>query len=110
MVTDFRAELTLDGYVYHLAPGMIYFVNHGCVHSVHNGGNNCRIHLVWDLLLTNEVYEAMFGNTTWSLPVTRVPEDQQTVTPIRTEQIGPYERIPPIVTRDEADSLRLCRR
>jgi Aspartyl/Asparaginyl beta-hydroxylase len=110
LVTDLRAELKLDGHVYHLAPGTVYFINHGCVHSACNGSDNFRIHLVWDVLLTHEAYKIMFGNATWSLPVVRIPEDQQTVTPTRTEQIGTYERIPPSVTRDEADGLRLCRR
>jgi len=110
MVTDFRAELMLDGYVYLLAPGTIYFINHGCVHSACNGGDHCRIHLVWDLLLTHEAYDVMFGDATWPLPLVRIPEDEQRVTPVRTEQIGAYERIPPTVTRDEADGLRLWTR
>ena len=107
LVTDVGAELTLDGYVYHLEPGILYFINHGCVHSARNGGNHRRIHLVWDALLTRAVYDVMFGDSTLPLPVTRFSEHRQSVKPVRTEPVGNYHRIAPPVTRDEADALKL---
>jgi hypothetical protein len=107
LVTNLHAELTIDGHVYHLLPGTVYLINHGCVHSAHNGGDAYRLHLVWDMRLSREAYRAMFGNLGWPLPLTRLQDDEQTVLPLRREKMGPYERFPPSVTRIEADTLAL---
>ena len=107
LVTNIDAELTLEEHVFHLMPGTVYLVNHGCVHSARNGGDTDRLHLVWDMLLTVEAYDAMFGNVDLPLPLRRLRDDEQTVSPLRREKVGLFERIPPNVTRLEADSLAL---
>src|SRR5688572_27649208 len=44
--TNPGAEIVLDGEVYRLEAGTVYFVNHGCVHSARNGDDQNRVHLV----------------------------------------------------------------
>ncbi|MFE6286345.1 aspartyl/asparaginyl beta-hydroxylase domain-containing protein [Streptomyces sp. NPDC057877] len=61
LVTHPTATLVLDGEVHHLTAGSVYLVNHGCVHAAENGGGSERIHLVWDMLMTVDACEAMFG-------------------------------------------------
>lgn len=107
VVTERGAELTLDGNVYHLEAGVIYFINHGCVHSARNGGRDARIHLVWDVLLSQAAYDCLFGESAWSLPVARFPDHARPVTPGRTQPVSTYLRIPPSVTREEAEALQL---
>jgi hypothetical protein len=102
------AELMLDGSVYHLTPGMIYFINHGCVHSACNRGEHPRIHLVWDMLLTRDALDFMFGNDSRTPRLLRIAESDQNPAPIRTERVGPYLRLPSSVARDEADRLVCC--
>ena len=107
IVTNPLAELTLDGFVYHLAAGGVYFVNHGCVHSARNRGDESRVHIVWDMLLTREAFEFMFEKAgPW--PLDRVAEDEWTPAPLRKGRVGAYLRLPPIVERDEADRIDWC--
>jgi hypothetical protein len=105
VITNPRAELTLDGHVYHLLPGTIYFINHGCVHSACNNGPQQRVHLVWDMLLTREVFDAMFGAGDLPLPLRQIPEEEQLSEPLRKERVGAFERIPPSVTPEETARL-----
>jgi hypothetical protein len=103
LMTNPAAELTLDGSVYHLEAGTIFFVNNGCVHSARNGGSDVRTHLVWDLLLTREMLELMFGNDGlegW--PLQRVCPDEQTPVPLRVEQVGQVRRLPAPVPEADA--------
>ena len=60
--TNDEAELHLDGLVYQLKTGVIYLVNQGCVHAAQNHGPRTRVHLVWDSLLTEELYAFLFQN------------------------------------------------
>jgi len=108
IVSNPAAELMLDGSVFHLVPGMVYFINHGCVHSACNGGEDPRIHLVWDMLLTREAFNFMFGNDSRSPRLLPIAESDQSPAPIRTERFGAYLRLPSSVTRDEADHLVCC--
>jgi hypothetical protein len=108
VVTNAGAELTLDGDVFHLEESSIYLVNHGCVHAVRNSGQTARLHLVWDQLLTRNAYEAMFGNGCDPEWGTRVCDDKNPPRPLRTERMGAFIRLPPPVTREEAEHLDLC--
>jgi hypothetical protein len=106
IVTNPAAELILGGQVFHLVAGTIYFVNHGCIHSARNSGSQRRIHLVWDLLLTRESYDATFGGgLAWSIPT---EDDDRASSPLRTERMGAYVRLLPPVDREEAEQLDLC--
>jgi hypothetical protein len=109
IVTNPLAELSLDGHVYHLEAGTIYFVNHGCIHAVTNHGDRPRLHLTWDMLLTRDVFDFMFG--TKSLPVTaleRLPDDEHHPEPLRIKRIGAYRQLPPSVSAEEAAQLDFC--
>jgi hypothetical protein len=106
VVTHDQAKLVLDGHVYVLSQGEIHLVNHGCVHSARNSGSSWRIHLVWDLLLTGNAFQCMFGANT-SPELIRVPMDEWAPIPIASEKMGAFERIPPLVTPMEARNLCL---
>lgn len=105
ITSNSQAELMLDGDVYHLEPGAIYFVNHGCVHAASNSSSTARIHLVWDMLLTRLTFKFMFDDAACLLPLTRVVEDDQIPCPTRTERVGSYLRIPEQVSIDRAGAL-----
>jgi hypothetical protein len=108
IVSNPDAELMLDGWVYHLTPGTVYFINHGCVHSACNRGKDHRIHVVWDMLLTRDAFDFMFGNDAHPPPLLAIIESERTPAPIRMERVGAHLRLPSPVTRDEADRLVWC--
>ena len=108
LVTNQSAELTLDGHVFHLEAGIVYLVNHGCVHAVRNGGTERRAHLVWDQLLTRPAYDAVFGDKadpTWGACV---KDQERTPSALRVERMGAHMRLPSLVDRDAAEQLDLC--
>lgn len=106
--TNARAELSLDGKVFHLEPGVIHLVNQGCVHTACNYGALPRVHLVWDALLTEDTYHFLFQPGTapdYLVPFSarhRLPSSR------RTEAIPPHRRLPPRVSAAAADQLDLC--
>jgi hypothetical protein len=108
IVTNPHAELMLDGWVYHLSAGSIYFVNHGCVHSASNNAQTVRIHLVWDMLITREAFRFIFEEPGPIAPLQRISEEQQVLAPVRTERVGAYLRLPPTVSWDEAKKIEWC--
>lgn len=108
VVTNTRAELMLDGNIYHLEQGTIYFINHGCVHSATNGGEDARIHLTWDMLLTREAFDRMFGAAPQASPLARISGEERDVAPIRTERVGAYRRLAPWASPDETLQLDFC--
>jgi hypothetical protein len=108
ITTNSRAELMLDGSIYHLPANVVHFVNHGCVHSACNGGEQDRIHLVWDMLLTRQVFDLMFGDSVCASMLVRIAECDQQVTPLRVERIGAHLRLPPSLSRAEAEPIGFC--
>ena len=109
IVTNTAAELTLDGDVYHLEAGAVYFVNHGCVHDATNRGERPRVHLVWDMLLTREAYDAMFeGALLPRMPLRPVAALEEQPRPLRRERMDPHNRLPDPVPRREADLVTFC--
>jgi hypothetical protein len=106
--TNPGAEIMLDGDIYRLEVGTVYFVNHGCVHSARNGGDQDRVHLVWDMLLTREAFEFMFTATMTSSLLRRIKETDWAPTPVRSEEVGYYEQIAPLVTEDQASRIGWC--
>lgn len=107
IATSAGAELMLDGAVFHLEPGTVYFVNHGCVHAAANRDGAPRIHLAWDMLLTRAAFECMFGSAP-PPAFERVAGGAAEPVPLRLEPVGAYERLAPHVTRAEAARLALC--
>jgi hypothetical protein len=106
--TNPSAEMMLDGDVYRLEVGRVYLVNHGCVHSACNYGNHDRIHLVWDMLMTREAFQFMFEAAMPTPLFRRVGEAEWVPAAVRSERISGYERIAPLVTRDQAIRLDWC--
>lgn len=105
VLTNSGAVLTLDGEVYHLEPGSVYFINHGCVHSARNSGESRRVHLVWDMLLTREVFRSVFEQATDNPWVTRPAGGIQIPAFVKTERMGAYVGLPPLVRREDADVI-----
>lgn len=103
--TGAGAELLLDGAAYHLEAGVVYFVNHGCIHAATNGAAR-RIHLVWDMLLTRDAYRVAFADgPSWASPVPRLGRFPR---PLRIERMGAAIRLPPQVEREEAEQVDFC--
>ena len=111
IVTNPLAEISLDGNVYYLEAGSIFFINHGCIHSAVNRGTATRIHLVWDLYLTREACDLFFGDMTDACPAgsVRVPSSQRCVTPVRTTDISHPRILPPPLSEPEAADLAFLR-
>jgi aspartyl/asparaginyl beta-hydroxylase len=108
VVTNPGAQMLLDGQVHHLERATLWFVNHGCVHDAANHGDEDRIHLNWDMLLTADTYELMFGDGPAPSPFVRIPEDRRTPIPVGTRRVGVYQRIPPQLPREKAQTLSFC--
>lgn len=109
LTTTPLADLTLDGQVFHLEARTAYFVNHGCVHAARNRHPDAsRVHLTWDMLLTRDVFETMFGRRRLNFPATRIPDEERYPLAIATAPRTPYRRVAPSVARDEARRLTLC--
>jgi hypothetical protein len=106
--TNPGAEMMLDGEIYRLDAGTVYFVNHGCVHSARNGGDENRIHLVWDMLLTREAFHFMFEEAAPTRFLRRLKQTEWVPATVRAEKIGAYERIVPLVTQDQASRITWC--
>ena len=111
IVTNLAAEIILEESVYHLEAGFVYFVNHGCFHSARNGGDQPRIHLVWDLLFTRDCFALLFG-TDSDLPLSarRLSPAEQHVLSLRKERMGPIRRMPdpfPELSVQDIDFLEL---
>jgi len=99
------ARMMLDGEVHRFLPRTVYYFNQGCVHAAANPGSAPRIHLVWDMLLTREAYELMFGDALAPPRLERVPPDLRPMRALATASIPSYARLPPRVTPLEADRL-----
>ena len=61
--TNDASRVLLEDEIFHFDVGSIYYFNNGCVHAVENKGQSRRLHLIWDMLLTEETIDLMFGDT-----------------------------------------------
>lgn len=104
--TNDGCELNLDGEVFHLQTGVVHLVNHGCVHAARNKGTSARAHLVWDALLTRDLFTFLF-EATHSIAWLRRPSDPA-VHVLRYETLCSYRRLPPEVAAMECKQLTLC--
>jgi hypothetical protein len=99
LVTVEGATLLLDGDVFHLAAGVVYLVNHGCVHAARNDGDAERIHLVWDMLLTEDATALMFGAGSPPAGFARITRPGPE--PVARRDVRTWERIAaPVAERD----------
>ncbi|MEU2402607.1 aspartyl/asparaginyl beta-hydroxylase domain-containing protein [Streptomyces pseudogriseolus] len=102
LLTHPAATLLLDGDLHHLEAGSVYLVNHGCVHAAENGGPHERIHLVWDMLLTAEACDVMFGQG----PVPHgFRRTHDVVRPVGRRLVRHWKRIAPQVLETDAGDV-----
>jgi hypothetical protein len=88
--TNPHAVVLLDGDLFHFESGCIYFFNNGCIHSAKNEGETQRYHLVWDMLLTTDTIELMFGDASHP-PLQRAPVDSRDLSPCGSVAVDKYE-------------------
>ena len=105
--TSRSARMTIEGDLHRFTPRTIYYFNQGCVHAAANPGSLPRIHLVWDMLLTLQAFELMFGDGPAPPGLRRVPAAARSVRMLGSEPIQDYARLPPRVTLLEADRISL---
>ncbi len=89
IATNPDALVLLDGQWFHLDEGHVYFFNNGCIHSAMNNGATQRYHLVWDMTMSEDVVEYMFGTASHG-PLERVPDARQPVAIHHTEDVEEY--------------------
>jgi hypothetical protein len=62
--TNHDVNMFVDGDVFSFKEGSIYFFNNGGIHSTENNHfEEERVHLVWDMLLTQDTFNRMFART-----------------------------------------------
>ena len=106
--TNPRSETSLDGDVHHLEEGAVYYYNNGTVHSAVNDGDEERVHLVWDSLLTSRTHDRIFGGGgTWPAGYEPLSGAAARPRPLRTEPVGDFTPYGPAV--DWHRNLRLGR-
>ena len=90
--TNNDAELMLDSHYFHFDEKNIYFFNNGCIHSASNQGNEHRLHLVWDMFLTQRSIQFMFSDDNNRLPsfLTRVLDVERVVTERSYQPVKEY--------------------
>lgn len=109
VMTDPSATLTLDEEVVHLAEGGVYLVNHGCVHAARNAGDRRRVHLLWDQVLTPEVFELVGGPGPVVEPFVRVAQADQRVEPVARARLTAVRRLPRTLSEPELRAAGLAR-
>jgi len=57
IITTPEAYMMLNWKHYRFEPGTIYFFNNGVPHCSHNPGSKERMHLVWDMLCSEQLYK-----------------------------------------------------
>jgi len=105
LVTAAGATLALDGLVYQLAAGGVYFVNHGCVHAAVNNTGVERVHVVWDMLLTIEATAVMFGHRPAPAGLRRRLPEQWGVDSCGHGEITRWSRLPGAVSERQISSV-----
>jgi hypothetical protein len=71
IITNPKCRMLADNQWYHFVVGNVYAFNNGCVHAAENNGDTDRYHLVWDQLMTEEAYNAMFVDGTQHITLDR---------------------------------------
>ena len=57
ILTNDQAVMVMQGDLYHYNPSTIYFFHNGCIHDgVNLSETQPRVHLLWDMLLTEDTY------------------------------------------------------
>jgi hypothetical protein len=97
IVTNAAAEVVLDDQVFVFEEGQIALFNQGCVHSAMNGGGTDRLHLVWDMLLTQKAAQLLFGNEPPPFPAARYSAVEQMLPPKTLKPARGFVGLAPLV-------------
>lgn len=108
IVTNEQAFMLMQGSLYRFNPGKIYFFHNGCIHSALNlHPTEVRIHLLWDMLLTEDTFTRMFERSK-NLPFFTKLETT-TLTPVQIIGIDPnYKRTERAISYQTALQATLC--
>jgi len=90
IMTNPEALILLDGDPFHFQEGRVYFFHNGCIHSAYNGGETNRFHLVWDMLMTQETIDLMFGDDSYP-PLERTPSNSREVPVVKSVTMDEYD-------------------
>jgi hypothetical protein len=104
VVTNPAAEILLDDQVFAFPEGQVALFNQGCVHAAANGGATDRLHLVWDMLLTEATANILFGEGPAPFPARRYPAGEQAFSPRTMSAPRTFINLAPLV--DPADVVR----
>lgn len=85
--TNDTALMLADNDLFHFERGSIYCFNNGCVHSAANRGPNYRVHLVWDMLMSEKALSVMFGDD----PPTWIVQDIYPAPVVETIQVDKFQ-------------------
>ena len=100
VMTNPGVEVLLEGDLYRLEEGSVFYFNNGCVHSAVNRGGDMRYHLVWDMLLTRETFELMFSPAPASAPfLLKTTGGDRVVQPHGRERVREYQIYGPNLER-----------
>jgi hypothetical protein len=97
IVTNAAAEIVLDDQVFVFQEGQIALFNQGCVHAAANGGGADRLHLVWDMLLTQTTAQLLFGGEPAPFPAVRCSSSEQVLLPKTLKAPRDFVSLAPLV-------------
>ena len=88
--TNEQASVVLDEKRFWLREGYLYYFNFGCAHSAENEGQSARYHLLFDMWLSDWVFENVLDLASPSTP----GEGLQKLSPSKVEQLSRSEFSP----------------
>jgi len=103
-----EAFMFMDGEFYRFEEGNIYFFHNGRIHDAMNQHpSEERIHLIWDMLLTDDTFRRMFER---SIPMPKLARVENVyLLPVKTGEIDLHAlKRPRIFDYDEALRSSLC--
>ena len=108
IATHDQALMLMEGNLYRFNPGKIYFFHNGCIHDgVNLHPTQIRVHLLWDMLLTEDTFTRMFAR---ALPLSFLSKSETTALfPVQTIGIDPkYKQKKRALSYEKALQTKLC--
>lgn len=107
--TNDDVNMFVDGDVFSFKEGVIYFFNNGGIHSAENNHpTEERVHLVWDMLLTEDTFNRMFARTNYPSHLL-TPSEECELVPSFHRAIDPnYAASDNWFSLEIARSIQLC--
>ncbi len=84
LITNEDCHVQLNGKLYQLEKGTLYYFNNGSVHRAINSSSISRIHLVWDAVLDRSTYDQYFALKPESAPSFIEDFEIKEVSPVKT--------------------------